>query len=79
MCPIFCLCCCSLSEFGQLIDSAWYLPLTSDVSTVVTPNMQTFAECAALCEANSTCQFVTYDYNDKSCTVRNSATVVYTG
>jgi hypothetical protein len=49
------------------------------VSTVVTSNVQTFPACVDLCKANSSCQFVTYDYNVKSCTVRNSATVVYEG
>lgn len=68
-----------VAEFGQYQDGAWYLPLQSNVSTNVSSNVQTFADCVALCPASSTCQFVTYDYVDKACTVRSGAPVIYEG
>lgn len=68
-----------LAEFCQYQDGAWYLPLQSDIATNVSLNVQTFADCVALCPASSSCQLVTYDYVAKSCTVRSGATVVYEG
>lgn len=68
-----------VSEFCQYEDGAWFLPLQSDIATNVTSNVATFADCVAMCTAGSTCQFVTYDYRARTCTVRNGADVVYEG
>lgn len=68
-----------LSEFYQLVDGAWFLPLQSDAATRVTQNVQLFADCVALCPAGSDCQFVMYDYMAKTCTVRFRDTIVYEG
>ena len=68
-----------VSEFMQLGDGAWWLPIQADNSTAVTPNVLTFAECVAQCPAGSDCQLVTYDYIKQTCTVRAGATVVYEG
>lgn len=68
-----------LSEYSQLLDSAWWLPLSSTGSTTVTQDVATFADCVALCTPSSMCQFVTYDYVAKDCLVRNAAEVVYEG
>lgn len=67
-----------LTEFGQLIDGAWYLPLRSDVATFIS-DVQSFEACVALCQPNSQCQFVTYDYVAKTCTVRNGDKVIMKG
>ena len=64
-----------LSEFAQLADGAWWLPVPEE-STNVTAGITTFADCVALCPAGSTCQLVTYDYLAKTCTVRYGATVI---
>lgn len=68
-----------LSEFGQLTDGAFYLPLQSDVATVVTSGITAFADCVALCLPDSCCQFVTYGYVAKTCTVRNAQGFVFIG
>ena len=68
-----------VAEFGQYQDGAWYLPLQSDIATNVSSDVQSFAECVALCPASSDCQFVIYDYVAKSCTARSGAPVVYEG
>jgi hypothetical protein len=68
-----------LTEFSQLIDHAWYLPLKSTKGTVVVNNVPNFVECVKGCERDSECQFVTYNYVTKSCTVRNREVVVEVG
>lgn len=66
-----------LASFVQVVDGAWYLPVPTGAGVTTTPNISTFADCVALC--NDTCQFVTYDYINKDCSVRVSETVVYEG
>lgn len=68
-----------VSEFGQLTDASWFLPLQSDAGTTVAQNVAGFADCVALCQAGSDCQLVTYDYMAKTCTVRNGTTPEFTG
>jgi len=68
-----------VSEFNQYQDGAWFLPVQSDVATNITSGVLKFADCVALCPAASDCQFVTYDYVAKTCTVRSGASVVYEG
>lgn len=58
-----------LSEFGQLKDGAWFLPLSSQVGTIVTDGITTFGDCVALCNTTS-CQMATYDYKAQTCTTR---------
>jgi hypothetical protein len=69
-----------LSEYSQLVDGSWFIPVDPDApSTTVTRDVNTFAECVALCPAGSNCQFVTYDYVAKTCSARNAAEVIYDG
>lgn len=42
-----------LSEFGQLKDSSWFLPLSSDVGMTTTDGVATFSDCVALCNTTS--------------------------
>jgi hypothetical protein len=67
-----------VSEFGQLLDASWFLPLQSDAGTRVVQDVAVFADCVAMC-VGSDCQSVTYDYIDKTCTVRNGTTPTYLG
>jgi hypothetical protein len=66
-----------VSEYAQLVDMSWYLPLASSVSTAVTANVSTFQACVDLC--TGACEFVTYDYVARTCTVRNGAEVIFVG
>lgn len=79
MLPSLLFCLLPFLQFAQLIDASWFLPLQSAVSTVVVKDVGSFADCVALCKDGSDCQFVTYDYVAKTCTVRNNAAVVYMG
>jgi hypothetical protein len=72
--PIDCV-----SEYAQIVDMSWFLPLLSNVATTVTAGVQSFQACVDVCSAAPTCQFVTYDYVAKTCTVRNGAEVIYVG
>lgn len=72
--PIDCV-----SEYAQIIDMSWFLPLGSNAATTVASNVASFQACVDKCSASSTCQFVTYDYQAKECTVRNGAEVIYIG
>lgn len=68
-----------VSEYTQYVDGAWFLPVSSNVATTVTNNVDTFQACVDVCSRTASCQFVTYDYVNKSCTVRVAATVILTG
>lgn len=68
--PIDCL-----SQFSQLVDGAFYLPLSSSDGTTLVRDVPTFAECVALCNTTN-CQYVTYAYVAKTCTVRVAEPVV---
>jgi hypothetical protein len=59
-----------LSEYGQLKDGAWFLPLSSTEGTNVTTGVPTFADCVAVCSADKECQLLTYDYRARTCLVR---------
>lgn len=72
--PIDCV-----SEFGQLVDMSWYLPLASPVATRVASGVASFGACVARCTSASKCQMVTYDYVKKECTQRYGADVIYQG
>ena len=61
-----------LSEYSQLKDGAWFIPLASDVGTNITGNVTSFADCVTLCSADNAYQLVTYDYREKTCLVRAS-------
>lgn len=68
-----------LAEYGQLLDGSWFIPLSPGPQVTITNDIKTFAECVALCPMDSTCQFVTYDYAAKTCSVRNTAEIIYEG
>ena len=55
-----------------------YLPITPN-GVQNTTNVLTFQACLALCDAATNCQYVTYDYRAKICSVRVSVTQVYVG
>jgi hypothetical protein len=67
-----------LSEYSQMTDGAFYIPLSSDVGVTVTPSVTTFAECVNMCD-QADCQLVTYDYKLQECSVRVSVAPVYEG
>ena len=67
-----------LTEFAQLLDRSWFLP-DNGVSTNVTSDVATWADCVALCPSQSTCQYVTYNYRLRTCTVRLGSAVVLEG
>jgi hypothetical protein len=54
-----------LSELSQTEDAAWFLPYAGAMSTTT---VGTFAACAALCGTD--CQWVTFDYVSKSCSIK---------
>lgn len=66
-----------LAQYMQVVDGAWYLPVTAMIGTTVQTNITTFDACVALCQ--DSCQFVTYDYRTLECFVRGAPTVVYEG
>jgi hypothetical protein len=45
----------------------------------VEPNVLTFAACAARCTDAKQCQFATYDYVAKTCTIRLGLPPTYVG
>lgn len=77
-CYLCAWCCRCLSEYSQIVDSAYYLPLHSDLGVTSHDNIPNFAACVDLCTA-AACQLVTYDYVAKQCFVRVSTGPVYDG
>lgn len=71
--PIDCL-----SEYAQMVDSAYYLQVSSDEGVTNHTNVPNFAACVDLCTA-AQCQLVTYDYISRECFVRVSQAPVYEG
>lgn len=67
-----------VSEFAQLVDSAWYIPTTDNTAMNITANVSTFAECVALC-TEPDCEYVTYDYVQRICYVRIGYEPIYMG
>jgi hypothetical protein len=59
-----------LSEYSQLKDGAWFLPLSRTEGTNVTAGVPTFADCVAVCSSDKECQLLTYDYRAQTCLVR---------
>lgn len=66
-----------LAQYAQIVDGAWYLPLTGLTGVTTTSNITSFSDCVALC--TDSCQFVTYDYRKRECSVRNVEQVIYEG
>lgn len=58
-----------LSEYSQLQDGSWWLPLSSSVGVNVTSGVADFAGCVNLCD-QAQCQLVTYDYVTQECSTR---------
>lgn len=67
-----------LSEYSQLSDGSFYLPLSSDAGVAVTDGVLNFTACVELC-SEAECQLVTYDYRLRKCSVRVSQAPVYEG
>lgn len=67
-----------LSEYSQVRDGEFWLPLSSTEGVTVTPGVTSFAACVDLCTAVN-CQLLTYDYTAKECHVRVSEAPVYEG
>lgn len=68
-----------LSEYGQMNDGSFYIPLNSDEGVTVTSGINSFQACVDLCSAQANCQLVTYDYQAKTCSVRVWIPPVYEG
>lgn len=67
-----------LSEYAQMTDGRFWVPLSSNEGVTVTPNVENFQACLDMCKTAS-CQMVTYDYQAKTCSVRVSEAPVYEG
>jgi hypothetical protein len=63
------------SEYAQINDGAWHLPIPNDAGASTANNVTTFAACVDMCTASS-CQMVTYDYREQACTIRMPVTPV---
>lgn len=71
--PIECL-----SEYVQMSDGNFFIPLSTTEGVTVTPNVTSFAACVELC-SNTECQLLTYDYRTRHCSVRVYQAPVYEG
>lgn len=60
----------------QVQDDAWELPYSGN-DMVATRNIASTAQCADLCTGS--CMFVTYDYQTRTCFIKNHAAAVLTG
>ena len=60
-----------LSEYAQISDGSFYLPLSSAEGVTVSPNITSFGACVDLC-SQAACQLVTYEYVNQLCSVRVS-------
>lgn len=67
-----------LSEYSQLQDGSWWLPLADSAGVNITAGVTTFDSCVRLCD-QALCQLVTYDYVAKECSVRVALDPVYEG
>jgi hypothetical protein len=67
-----------LSEYSQINDGTYYLPLSSDEGVTVVDNVPTFTACTEECD-KAQCQLITYDYNTKKCYVRVSIAPILEG
>lgn len=71
--PIECL-----SEYSQVADGAYFLPLSSNEGVTTVTGVASFADCIAECDKRA-CQLVTYAYRTQECFVRVSQAAVYEG
>lgn len=70
---------CLVDTDNHVLLACRYIEMpASDPFSVVYPNTNTFAACVARCNADP-CEFVTYDYVSKNCTVREGRAPVYVG
>jgi hypothetical protein len=56
-----------LAEFAQIEDAAWTM---AGATLNITDRASTFAACVADCKSNADCQFVTFNYNNNECWVK---------
>lgn len=67
-----------LAEFGQILDGSWWLPTTGNTGMTRNNNVMSWSDCVALCNTR-TCQYITYEYETRTCWVRTANVLVYTG
>lgn len=67
-----------LSEYSQIVDGSYFLPVSSPEGVTETPDVKSFSACVDLCYV-AQCQLVTYDYRQQQCYVRVSQAPVYEG
>lgn len=67
-----------LSEFSQIVDGNYFLPLSSQEGVTAIPGVANFTACVDLCSLYE-CQLLTYDYLTLTCAVRVSLAPVYEG
>lgn len=53
-----------VAEFAQIVDAAWVIGGTVSMAQ---PAATTFETCVGVCRANSTCQYITFNYANKAC------------
>lgn len=70
--------CRCLSEYSQINDGTFYLPLSSDDGVTVVNSVADFTKCTEECD-KAQCQLVTYDYTEQKCYVRVSVAPYYEG
>jgi hypothetical protein len=61
------------TQYAQMSD-AWWLPTTGNTSMSILPGITSFSACVDACTNESTCQYLTYDYNADTCYVRTTQT-----
>jgi len=67
-----------LSEYSQIVDGSYFLPVSSPEGVTETPGVKSFSACVGFC-SDANCQLVTYDYRQQKCYVRVSQAPVYEG
>lgn len=67
-----------LSEYSQIVDGNYFLPLSSDDGVLEAQDIADFPACVDLCSLHQ-CQIVTFDYMTRTCFVRMSLAPVLEG
>jgi hypothetical protein len=57
-----------LNEFNQVVDAAWQMGGSAQMTNVA--GVTTFDGCVAACNADSSCQYITFDYDNSACSKR---------
>jgi hypothetical protein len=61
-----------LNEFNQVVDAAWQMGGSAQMTAVA--GVTTLDGCVAACNTDSSCQYITFDYDTSVCSKRVSKT-----